>query len=321
MNAAPSSSASETARAVAVECRNCGASMELAASASTAVCPYCALPSVIERPATLDRPRPAYALGFVLSREVARDRVQQWVRSLGFFKPTRLRRASVDDLRAVYLPAYLYSAVARTRFAASIGEDYTETETYTVTNDKGETETRTREVTRTEYRPLEGDHATFVADVLVTASKAIDNDELEAAEPFDLRLLRRYEPGLVAGWTAEDPSLTQQQCMALAREEATTKVGASLHAFMPGDSHTGLVHQTALDRESLDLVLVPVWVLALRYAPNAPPLRLLVNGQTGKVAGRAPTDWVRVAIAVIVVLAIVAGIVALATSLSPGSTP
>ena len=94
-------------------------------------------------------------------------------------------------------------------------------------------------------------------------------------------------------------------------------MGASLHGFMPGDSHGDLVHQTWLEGESLDLVLVPVWVLALRYRDDRPVLRVLVNGQTGRVAGAAPWSRARIAAAVaLAVLAVVAAALA-ATYLEP----
>lgn len=301
-----------------VECRNCGAQMALGGYARTATCPYCVLPSVVERPATRDRPRPHFALGFTLTREQARDCARRWTRSLGFFKPSALRRAALDDLTGIYLPAYLYSAATRSRWSARIGEDYYETETYTVTNSKGERETRTRTVRRTEHWNLSGDHVAFVSDVLVTASKALPNDELEGLEPFDLRALRRYEPALVSGWVAEDPSLSREECFELARDEAMRKVGAALVGFMPGDSADGLTHETTFERESVDLVLVPVWVLAVRYDPDTPPLRLTVNGQTGQVFGHVPNDWRRVAVVVLLALLVAGALVAYAQGTGAG---
>ena len=53
--------------------------------------------------------------------------------------------------------------------AAEIGETYTET--YTTTNAKGQRVTRTR--TKTEWRPLRGEWADYVNDVVVTASRGI----------------------------------------------------------------------------------------------------------------------------------------------------
>lgn len=300
-----------------VECRECGAAMQVPPTARTAVCPYCAAPGVVERPRAGAAVDPGFALGFVLEAERARELVARWARGQGFFREPGVRRARVDALRGVYLPAYLYSAVARSRYTATIGEDYTETETVTTTDAQGKTVTETRTVTRTEHRSLAGEHAAYVHDVLVTASRAVRNEELAAVEPFDLRALRRYEPSLVAGWIAEDPSMSPDECFGLARREAVEGVGASLHAFMPGDSHRDLAHTTWLEQESLDLTLVPLWVLALRYRDDRPPLRVLVNGQSGQVAGAVPWSRLRVAVAVVVALVALGGLVALLASRGP----
>lgn len=300
-----------------VECGRCGASMQLPSTARTAVCPYCAAPAIVERPRTSASVDPTFAMGFVFDASRARELVARWARAQGPFREPGVRRAKVEDVRGVYLPAYLYSAVARSRYSAQIGEDYTETETYTTTDSNGKTVTETRTVTRTEHRPLHGEHAAYVADVLVTASRVLRNEELEAVEPFDLRVIRRYDPSLVAGWIAEDPSMTAAECYELARREAVEKVGASLHGFMPGDSHRELVHQTWLEQESLDLVLVPVWVLALRYREDRELLRVLVNGQTGLVAGRVPWSRLRIGLAVAAALLAVAAVVAAVILLEP----
>ncbi len=265
----------------------------------------------------VERPRgqsvdPTFAMGFVFDGHRARAGAPVGS-SQGFFREPGVRRARVDELRGVYLPAYLYSAVARSRFSALIGENYTETETYTATNAQGKTRTRT--VTRTEHRRC--GESTTRADVLVTASRALGNAELGAVEPFDLRAIRRYDPSLVAGWIAEDPSMTSAECIELARREAVEGVGSSLHGFMPGDSHRDLVHQTWLEQESLDLVLVPVWVLALRYREDRGLLRVLVNGQTGRVAGAVPWSRKRIALAVAAALLVVAAVVAAMTLLEP----
>ena len=277
----------------------------VAAELRTTVCPYCAAPSVVERPASVDRPAPTFALGFALTHQAAGERVKQWLRTRHPWSDSRLKRASVQDVRGVYVPAYLYSALALSEYSASIGEDYTETETYTTT-ENGKTVTKTRTVTKTEWRPLRGEHAEYVPDVMVTASRGLSNAELEELEPFDLRVLARYEPALVAGWVAEEPSLSREECLRLAREETLARVKQRLEAFMPGDSHKNLQHQTRVEEESLEVCLVPVWVLAARYAPDKPPLRVVVNGQSGEVHGEVPVSLVKVLLTVgVLVLGVV----------------
>lgn len=247
-------------------------------------------------------------LTFAAGTDLPRKALAAWTSSQSIFADSALKHAKVEDLQGIYVPAYLYSAVARSQYHALIGEDYTETETYT--DSEGNTQTRT--VTRTEYRPLAGVHVGYVTDVVVTASRALHNAELEAIEPFDLRQLHRYAPALISGWIAEEASRSPAECLALAREEATVLEGRRLTAFMPGDSHRELQYQTTVQWETLDPVLVPVWVLAVRYRLDKPVLRVLVNGQTGRAAGNAPlSPWkigVAVALGVIALIAILVAV-------------
>lgn len=270
-----------------LSCESCGAQLVVAASRRTARCPYCDSPSVIDRPVSTDRPDPVFAIGFAIdgrrARTLLRDHLhhRRWA-------PQTLRRATAEGVEGVYVPAYLYSAVAETRYSAQIGENYTVTEY----DSKKKT---TRQVTKTEFRNLDGPHRSYVDDLVVTASEGIPNPELEAIEPFDLAGLRRFAPSIISGWTAEEPTLGRDASLELARAESRTEIGARLQNFMPGDSHNDLRSSTNLTDEAMDLILLPVWVCAVRWQPEKPPIRLLVNGQTGAIAGKVPVSWAKVA--------------------------
>lgn len=307
--------------ATVLACQNCGAAMRVPEHAMTTVCPHCASPSVVARPLSLDHAPPLFVLPFVFGREAALDTVKHWLKNArGIFTHSGLRKATVDDVRGVYVPACLYGAVAWSDWSANIGEHYTTTETYTTTDSKGNSVTHTRTVTHTEWRPLAGRRATYVHDVLVTASASVGNAELEGIEPFDLRALRRFVPAAIAGWWAEEPTLTIARCAELARGEAVQHVGRELSEFMPGDSSQELQHSTRFEHEVLDPVLVPVWVLAVRYDATKPALRVLINGQSGRVLGHVPLSWQRIVAAIVLVLLVVAGVV-LATQLHNGGSP
>ncbi len=293
---------------ITIGCDNCGAVLQIAAEARTANCPYCDHPSVVERPASADRPLPSFVLGFVLGQEDAFGKASSWIRGSSFFARSDFRRAALEKIRAVYLPAYLYGALADTSYSAQIGENYTETETYTTTDSDGKSVTKTRTVTKTEWMALSGAHNSYVRDIVVTASRAIGNDELEAVEPFDFRALRRYDMAMVSGWTSEEPSLSLDECFGLAHQEALETVGKKLNDFMPGDSHRDLRHQTSLHDEVIDLLLLPLWVFAVNYHPKKEPVRILVNGQTGEVGGSVPLSWLKITMAVLLVIAAGVGI-------------
>jgi hypothetical protein len=288
-------------RTATFACGQCGASLVFA-GVRTQTCPYCVSPNFVERPHSTHRPRPELAIAFTGDAAAARRTLDRWLGSRTWFADARLRRARIEDLRGVYVPAYLYSAVAHTEYTASIGEHYTQSETHEVNDAKGNRKTETRRVTRTEYRPLAGRHVGYITDVLVSASAGLRDAELHAIEPYDLLQLRRYSPALVSGWIAEETSRDPDDCRRASRGEAIDEVGARLRRFMPGDSHSDLAWRTRIAWESLDPILVPVWVLAVRYRSDRSPLRVVINGQTGAVAGKVP---LAAAVITAVILAVV----------------
>ncbi len=297
-----------------IRCKDCGATVTMPAHRFATLCPYCASPSVVDRPAGADSARrdaPDFALGFLIDREEANRRVRAWIGKRRWFAPSELKNAEVRSVEGIYLPAWLYGATARSVYDARIGENYTVTETYTTTDSKGRTVVRTRTVVKTEWRDLSGTHAAYVVDVLVTASRGLGNAELESIEPFDLRALRRYDPAIVSGWVAEEATLDREQGHATAQSEARAWLERRVRAFLPGDSSklTGL-HVDFHD-EDTDLVLLPIWVFAARYGKDHRPLRILINGQTGEVQGEVPRSAIKIAIGVGLLL-VVFGLILLA---------
>jgi DNA-directed RNA polymerase subunit RPC12/RpoP len=291
---------------VTFACGQCGATLSFDGVRSQR-CPYCDSPNFVERPPTTGLPDPQFVVTFIGDAAVARRALDRWLGSRTMFADSALRSAKVEDLRGVYVPAYLYSAVARTEYTAQIGENYQETETYTTTDSEGKTTTQSRTVTRTEYRALAGEHIGYVSDVIVTASRGLGNAELQRIEPFDLKQMRRFSPPLISGWITEEFSRTDDECMKLSRGEAVDQVGAKLGRFMPGDSYSDLTYKTRVSWESLDPILVPVWVFAVRYREDKDPLRILINGQTGEIAGKVPLSPFKIVLAILAGLALIAG--------------
>ncbi|MCM2373828.1 hypothetical protein [Aporhodopirellula aestuarii] len=287
-----------------IACQSCGAILLIDATVRSTTCPYCASPSIIRRPPTPNRPSPSFLVGFTINHERATQLVRTWLSKSHLFARSDFKSAVPELTHGIYLPAYLYGAVAHADYSASIGENYTETETYTTTDSQGKSVRRTRTVTKTEWRPLSGRYVCYVVDVLVTASGGVSNEALEAIEPFDLRSLRAYSDSFIAGWLAEEPSRTQAECFRFAHDETVALVERRLKGFMPGDSHRNLQFQTNLNNEVINLVLLPVWSYAVRYAEDRPPVQILVNGQTGRVGGKVPVSTTKVAFAVLAVIGV-----------------
>jgi len=299
----------EATLALDLGCTSCGASLRVEAHHRTTICPYCDATTIVERPPTTDRPDPTFVIGFQLDGAQAARRVRQWIGRAGLLAPSRFKAAAVAKTRAVYVPAYLYGAAAHATFAADIGEDYQVQVEYTTKDSSGRTVRRTRTETRTEWRDLSGRHASWIVDVIVTASRGLTNVDLARIEPFQLDAIARYQPTLLAGWLAEEPSIPRDNCLEMARAEAQAAAGPRLARFLPGDRHRNLRHEVRFEEESADLVMLPVWTFAARWHEDKPPVRILVNGQTGEVAGDVPRSPRKIALVVLAVLALVAVVI------------
>jgi len=305
MHAQPAEAGSADTRTIHGACGNCGASLTLAATERTTICPYCDTPTVAEKPVDANLPAPAFVVGFVTPKDDATRLVRDWIRSKALFARSGFAKATFEKTRGVYVPGYLYGAEAHSHYSAEIGENYTET--YTTTDSKGNTVTRTR--TKTEWRSLQGVHGFYVTDRIVTASRGIENDALEEIEPFDLRAMRRYDPSMIAGWSAEDPSRTQEECLYLAHQEALDSVGQALQSFMPGDSYRGLQYQSNFQNEHIELIMIPVWVFTAKYDPEREAVQIIVNGQTGRLHGKVPYSPLKITLAILVAVALIVGVI------------
>src|SRR5262249_22186037 len=87
----------------------------------------------------------------------------------------------------------------------------------------------------------------------------------------------------------------QERVVATQRERCSGDV--------PGDTQRNLRVQNTISGVRWKHVLLPVWSLQYRF--RGATYTVLVNGQTGQVAGKAPISWQKVALLVLgIVLAV-----------------
>lgn len=274
-------------------CQQCGAALKTLRFARTVECPYCGSGNVVKRPPTPGIPPPAFVVGFARPEAEVRTLVARWGRALPWYTPRGFNALEVKSLRPVYLPAWLFEAEADVSWRASVGYEYT-------TTDGKESKTKV------EWHDVHGQARLRVYDVLVSASRQVGNDDLERIEPFDYGRIARYSDAALAGWPAEEAS----RGPAAVRDELVAEAGAQLErriaAMVPGERKKGPSVTWRLRSERVDALLVPVWTMLVRYSPARPAVRVLVNGQTGKVWGKAPVSWAKVVLAVLAALGLVA---------------
>ncbi|HEX8202996.1 MAG TPA: zinc ribbon domain-containing protein [Isosphaeraceae bacterium] len=276
-------------------CENCGAEVRCAPNSRSTTCPFCAAPYVVPiDPRVSGRHDPEFVIGFAVGREQAETIYRRWLQAGGLFRPSDLHRAAEPgELRGIYLPFWSFSMKAESRWSAEIGEHWYRTETYTERDARGKSVTRTRRVRETEWWPLEGGHHNYYSFYLVSGSKGLPQGISEWILPFQLLALKRYAPGYLAGWLSEEYSVEKDAARTLSEAEFRRRETEAVAAFLPGDTHRRLAVQTDFAQVNSDLILLPIYVRSYRYRGTL--YRTLINGQTGKIAGRKPVSARRIA--------------------------
>jgi hypothetical protein len=206
--------------------------------------------------------------------------LQNWL-AQGWMHPPQLRQAAGSArLNGVYLPFWIFSARLSTSWQAEVGKKRTRT----TWDGKRKTEIK--------WKKQAGRLNLKISDMLTPGSKKISAALLQRLYPFELSALTVYDPAYLAGWQAQvyDVGLRPawDQARAWMRQQAQVAVRRKINS-----RHVRNLALTAdLQDERWRYVLLPVYLSAYRFKDQT--YQVLVNGQTGKVAGQKPLDWRRV---------------------------
>jgi hypothetical protein len=154
-------------------------------------------------------------------------------------------------------------------------------------------------------------------DLLIPGLSSLTFKELNKLGIYNLKDILEFKPDYLAGW----PALTYDRPLAkatlLAREQIVKRVRRELHSrVLPGQQKRGL-NTGGVNWSDMTFkhVLLPVWVGNYRY--KGQDYKIMVNGQTGKVAGEKPRDTFKMfgiifsVVATILAIILVVGLIAL----------
>jgi hypothetical protein len=273
-------------------CESCGAVIAISPDALTSTCPFCGSHHVLAREPAEDVLRPTALIPFVVDRERLQGLVRNWLGS-GWMHPPELQRIrGLRDLVGIYLPYWTFSARVRADWNAEVGTE--ETQRY---RDGGEW--RTRRVLRWHWRA--GHVERTIEDRLVAGTARVSARLLGGIAPFELRDLVDYHQGCLAGWQAKAYDIRLREAWATAKQDIRDLIMRACHEDA-GSTHVRNLKTVAdFDEERWRYILLPVYLAS--YPFEGRTFQLMVNGQTGKIAGQKPVAWIRVWLATAALLA------------------
>ncbi|MBR4392097.1 MAG: TFIIB-type zinc ribbon-containing protein [Bacteroidales bacterium] len=279
-----------------VECKSCGAVTIYDVLETAAVCPFCGSTNVMPS-ATENSIAPGAVCPFSVTKSKAGECFTRWLKKK-WFAPTKAKKnAQPDAFQGVYLPYWTYDAQTTSSFTVRVGYDRVVKK-----GDKKETVT--------DWRSVQGVYQEFFDDETVVASKRHENSGVKACEPFDFTKLVPYSPQVVAGFAAERYSIGLKEGWEKAQQSIQSKLRNDISQYAKShwraDRVSSLKFSTLYNNITYKYLLVPVWMSSFKFKEKT--YQFVVNGQTGKVGGKAPTSVWKVLLAVLIGAGIIAGL-------------
>jgi Zn finger protein HypA/HybF involved in hydrogenase expression len=272
-------------------CESCGAAVAVAPDVLTSACAFCGSNRVHARDVTGDLLRPTAVVPFVVDKDHLRARVAEWL-GRGWMHPPELRSVrALQELAGVYIPFWTFDARIHADWRAEVGTE--RVERY---REDGEWKTRTV----IDWHWRSGRVHVPIDDHLVAATDRVSRVILGKVAPFDLGELVEYEAGYLAGWQAKAYDVQLQDGWKIAKEEMRDKTKRACYNDT-GSSHVRNFRMTAdFADERWRYILLPIYLAS--YPFDGRTFQVMVNGQTGKVAGQKPVAWPRIWLAIAALL-------------------
>ncbi|HET6501341.1 MAG TPA: hypothetical protein VFG87_11325 [Amycolatopsis sp.] len=283
-------------------CRQCGARTQ--SNELSGRCQFCSAPLVVD-PAAVGQILPEAVLPFTLDHNGLRGALRGWVSSR-WFAPSALKKISeAESTKSTYLPHWTYDSSTTTQYAGARGEYYYVTESYTDSSGNRQT----RRVRHTRWHRAHGTVGRFFDDVLVPATGYVPVERLDDLAPWPLADAVAYQPQYLAGhYTLRydvEPEAgldeAKRRMAPVIREDCRRDIGGDEQRVERVDTHYADI--------TFKLMLLPVW--AAFYVYGGKRFQVFVNGRTGEVHGERPYSAVKIALAIIAAVLIIAAIVTL----------
>jgi predicted RNA-binding Zn-ribbon protein involved in translation (DUF1610 family) len=276
-----------------VKCQSCQAISVFDEKRVAQRCDFCGSPSILAADDVTSPIRPSSLLPFKVAQGQVREDIRRWYGS-HFWAPNALgQKALTDTLHGMYLPYWTFDAHAECPWEAEAGYDYT------TTDSKGNTQTETR------WEYASGHISRAFDDLLVPASKGVHTKLLDDLQPFPTTTdLVPYDPGYLSGWVVEQYQIDLVQAAEDSRGRMHSQLSSDCAKEVPGDRHRNLRISPSYSNQTFKHVLLPVWLLTYTYGTKN--YQVTVNGSTGKITGEYPLSWVKITIAILIALIVLA---------------
>ena len=287
-----------------VQCQSCQAVMVFEPDRVGQNCEFCGSPALVSYDEIKAPIRPQGVLPFRVDTSRVRDDIRRWWRSK-WLAPGRLSRAAlVDTVHSLYIPYWTFDAAVHCPWDAEAGYHY-----YVDVEGRDNQGNRVvRREQRVRWEAASGVVDHVFDDEPVPGTQGLPIDLLRQVEPFPTQEVVPYDTAFLSGHVVEHYKVVLIDAAKQSQEQMHAALMSLCAQQVPGDTQRNLRIYPAFSGKTFKHVLVPVWLLSYNYGARA--FQVIVNGYTGKIAGRYPYSVWKI---ILLVLMAIIGVLILLT--------
>lgn len=267
-----------------IVCKSCGGETILNGYETSTKCEYCGNEHTVLHTET-GLVKPETMIPFKITKDTAVESYQKWMKK-HIFAPFGMRKnAKHGNLTGFYSPFWDYDFKSDIKYKGKRGTAH-----YRKTKNG---------MTRTvSWRSVEGRVKVLVDDEFTSGSKKYSK-VLAPIKFYDFSDLVAYNPSLLAGFHSEKYSIDVYKALEIVKKNLQPEFERYVRNDIGGDEQ----RITAMDIDYLNIkyrhTLLPVWVSSYSFRDKT--YEFAVNGQTGKVVGKAPVSILKIAILLVLI--------------------
>lgn len=279
-----------------IGCRKCGAESTFDENLKSVTCPYCCTP-LIESDVHEERLiQPSYLLPFKIRDNELTTYMGDWLKKR-WFAPNKLKSRALysNTQQGVYIPCWTYDAQTETDYEGERGD------TYTVTVGSGKNR---RTETRVRWSYASGHISLFFDDVMVPASRIINSEIMGKINNWDTMNMVEANNRFLSGFITEKYVLSMTNGYDIAKRRIESDIEYAIRQDIGGDRQRINSKETSFSNIKFKLILLPVYMSSYKYADKL--YHFFVNGRTGRVTGDRPYSVIKITLAVLLGVILVA---------------
>ncbi len=280
----PQGRAADGPEAVVYTCPSCGAEIVTTDTTAATFCYYCHNPVVLEGRLSGDY-LPDYVIPFELDRAKATNVFLAWIKKKKFVPHEFFSEDQIEKFTGVYFPYLMYSCEVDGKLTGNAEKT---SRTWVAGN-----------IQYTEHQKFQIDRegTLDVKNVMRNALSTANSELIERVLPYDMDKLKPFTTAYLSGFQAEKRDMEPNSFEDDVEKEVKDYTLENLKSSVTGYQSIDVTDsETKIRDPKWTYALLPVWIMTYNDRDRDKMYYFAMNGQTGKIAGKLPTDKKKLAL-------------------------